>query len=58
MWYDNPQNLALLIRWLDCKCQTNNWEADHYAYLLEKPWKWQHEWDEFQAELAGAQVAA
>jgi hypothetical protein len=53
-WADDPANLAQLIRWLDCKGLTHRWEADHYAYLLEKAHKWQGEWDEMQAELAKA----
>ena len=59
-WYETPDrldNVATLIRWLDCKSQTNNWEADQYAYLCEKPWKWQAEWDEMQAEFAAAREA-
>lgn len=55
LWCDSPDNLATLIRWLGCKGLTVNWDADHYAYLLEKPHKWQAEWDELQAELAKAE---
>lgn len=56
-WCDDPSNLATLIRWLDCKGLTANWEADHFAYLCEKPHKWQAEWDEMQAEFARAEEA-
>lgn len=55
-WYDDPANIALLIRWLDCKCLLNSWEPDDYAYLLEKPQKWQPEWEQFQAEFAKAEA--
>lgn len=56
-WADDPSNIATLIRWLACKGLTNNWEADHYAYLCEKPHKWHAEWEELQAEFARAEEA-
>ena len=52
MWCDDPANLALLIRYLDVQGQLNGWRPDDYAYFLEKPHKWQQEYDELQAELA------
>lgn len=56
-WCDDPANIAMLIRWLGCKGLTNNWDADDYAYVCDKGHKWQHEWDELQAELAKAEEA-
>lgn len=56
-WCDDHNNVAMLIRWLGIKALTNNWDADDYASVVEKPWKWDTEWRELQAELVAAEDA-
>ena len=42
-WYEDCatrealDRAATLLRWLAHKCRTNNWEADDYARILERP---------------------
>jgi hypothetical protein len=52
-WYDDRNNLAALWSWLeDC----HKLPADGPAYFMEKPWKWQDDWDSYQAAReAGAE---
>lgn len=57
-WCDDPANLALLLRYLDLQGLLVNWSPDDYAYFMEKAHKWQHEWDELQAELRLMEDAA
>lgn len=52
LWCDTPANIGMLIRYLAATGVTVNWTDDDYAYLCEKPWKWQAEWDEMQAQLS------
>lgn len=47
-WYADHQNLALLWRWLEDR---GDQPADP-AHFIEKPWKWEPEWNELQAEQA------
>lgn len=40
-WYEYNGNLARLWRWLDERGEAPN----DPAYFMEKPWKWEAEWD-------------
>lgn len=44
-WYEQPDKLAALWRWLDYRGMA----PDDPAYFMEEPWKWQREWDEMVA---------
>ena len=43
-WYRDPKNLAQLWRWL----REQGYEPEDPAYFMEKGFKWQESWDDFQ----------
>lgn len=45
-WYRDPVNLAKLWRWLEDQGET----PDDPAYFLERPEKWDEEWQRFTRE--------
>jgi hypothetical protein len=53
-WHTDPANVRALFRWL--------WDefvdAADALYLLEKPWKYEDEWREYQSALAKAPTRA
>lgn len=57
IWCNTPSNIGLLIRWLDQQGLTLNWDASDFAYVCERPEKWQAEWDELQAALRAGERA-
>lgn len=46
-WYDNRMNLQHLAAFLDAVGLPVE-DSDGVAYFLEKPYKWQKEWDILQ----------
>jgi len=52
MWYDIHNNLTALARWLKYQ---GEWDGDggvgNLIYYFEKPWKYDNEWNAFQASL-------
>lgn len=55
-WYDDRENIARLLTWLEERCELRS--IDDAIYLVEKPWKWTPEWNELQRELADEALAA
>lgn len=51
-WCDNRGNLIALLAWLDTRGDLHDWKPGDYVYYLEKPWKWEPEWLEYQQWLA------
>lgn len=45
-WFAFHVNLAALWQWLDENGET---PSDGPAYFMEKPWKWDSEWERFKA---------
>lgn len=43
-WYQSHANLHDLAIWLEEREPNFDWR-----YFLEKPWKWETDWDEFTA---------
>ena len=48
-WWRNRMNLASLWEWLDNQDAA---PGDGAAYFMRKPWKWDPEWERFQAYQA------
>ncbi len=46
-WYNKGENMANLARYIIDK----EGEIDT-VYFLEKPWKWESEWDAYQISIA------
>lgn len=50
-WYDSHENLRALVEWM----WKHDWSETCFTddafklviYFLEKPWKWQEEWEQF-----------
>jgi len=52
MWYFDRDNILGLARWLK---QEGQWDGaggvGNLIYFFEKPWKYDSEWDAYQASL-------
>lgn len=53
-WWHDHREIAALIAWLDENARL----PDDVAYLVEKPWKYDHEYGDMLAEQAQAGVIA
>lgn len=51
-WYEYQSNRNALARWLDDHSEFTN--PSDVIYYFEKPWKYDREWDEYQAEKTDA----
>lgn len=49
-WHEYVANLHALWVWLENRGD----QPDDPAYFLEKPWKWEPEWNQMQRERVGA----
>lgn len=46
-WYSYHENIVTLTRYL----ADNGWDADDVAYAVEKPWKYEEEFQEAQKDI-------
>lgn len=45
-WWESHTEVARLIRWLGESGSVDDYDASDWAYLVEKPWKWDSEYQE------------
>ena len=55
MWYEDSGNIYELACWLrDNDLITEDF--NNLLYFIEKPWKWNDEWELYQKELADKEL--
>lgn len=54
-WYDDHQELAALLRYMDERTELVGWDADDFMRFVEEPWSWTPEYlDMFAVERNAA----
>jgi hypothetical protein len=53
-WYDDHQELAALLRFLDERTELVGWDADDFIRFVDEPWKWTPEYLAMFAEERNA----
>lgn len=53
-WFDKPHNVHQLAHFL---VSNRNYDAKEIIDYYERPWKWDDEWNEMQAERASKRLS-